>query len=65
MKRFKISGYCFVPYEVKMTVEAKSGQDALKIASRMFSKDKRSYIVPNSSDESSAHSFEPHLEGEA
>lgn len=59
VRRYRVSGICFVPHDVEMYVEATTAEEAIAKAkgSRW-----QAHIVGNSSDESSAFDWLPAAE---
>jgi len=58
---YVVKGYCLVPHEVEMWVEAETPKAAMEKAKEQFKKspNKRNWIVGGSEDETSAFDFEP------
>lgn len=57
--KYRVHGYCFVPQEAEIIVEAESEDEAIKIAGKAWKKNKCALIVPMSAEENSAFDWQP------
>jgi hypothetical protein len=61
MPKFKVTGYAYLPVMCTIEVEARNSRQAEAIAFEKWRKSERKadFIVPNSTDETAIHTFEP------
>lgn len=57
--KYKVHGYCLVPTEAELEVEADSPEDAVSKAQAIFRRRPQDLIVSQSSDDFSAYDWQP------
>lgn len=62
MKKFRVHGICFVPYEAQIVVEAENNMEAMDKAQEAWDENRRDMVVFGSEDIWAAHSWEPTVE---
>lgn len=62
MKTYRVHGYCMVPCEAEILIDATDANDALLKALTAWNKDKQPLIVGSSVDEGAAYDWQPTAE---
>lgn len=58
MKQFTVTGHAFVPVKVRIVIEARSADQAMKQANKKLKKGIREHIVAGTEDECAAWGFD-------
>lgn len=61
-KKFRVHGFCLVPVEGLIEVEAENADEALAKAQAAFKADRRAVLVSGSADEGAAFDWQPTAE---